>query len=292
MSEETPVESSVDSPGTAGTAGIAAGTDRAAPKVRSSFWRELPILLGIALVLAFLIKTFVAQAFFIPSGSMEQTLHGCGGCSGDRVLVEKLSYRFRDPQPGDIVVFRGADSWAPESRVSPPTNPVAWAARALGQLVGIAQPNEKDFIKRVIAVGGQTVRCCDAEGRVLVDGRPLTEPYVYVDGPATPDTGSFGPVLVPQGRLWVMGDHRNDSLDSRAHMADPGHGTVAVSDVIGRAFVIAWPPSRWNTLGTPSTVTASRPVGAAVPLTMSLAVMLPAGVWRWRRTRRLAARRR
>jgi signal peptidase I len=248
-------------------------------------------------VLAFLIKTFVAQAFFIPSGSMERTLHGCEGCSGDRVLVEKISYRFRDPHPGDIIVFRGADSWAPEVRVAPASNPFSWAMRGLGQLVGIAQPSEKDFIKRVIAVGGQTVQCCDTHGRVMVDGKPLTEPYIYVDGPPVEGTGPFGPVLVPPGRLWVMGDHRNNSADSRAHISDPEHGTVAVADVIGRAFVIAWPPSRWNTLGSPSTATPTAPaaasaapagvpalgaVGAAFPLTAGLVLALPVGLWRRR----------
>src|SRR5215475_1518592 len=144
---------------------------------KGAFWRELPVLLLIALVLAVLIKTFLVQAFFIPSSSMEKTLHGCPGCSGDRVLVNKLTYRFRDPRPGEIVVFRGPASWAPEVHIEGPSNILQRGIRAVGQVIGIAQPNEKDFIKRVIAVGGQTVQCCDSQGRVVVDGRPLDEPY-------------------------------------------------------------------------------------------------------------------
>ncbi|GLY74432.1 signal peptidase I [Actinoallomurus iriomotensis] len=214
------------------------------PRKRNrSFLRELPILIGVALVLSLLIKTFLVQAFFIPSESMERTLHGCAGCTGDRILVEKISYRVGDPKPGDIVVFRAPPAWEPETRVAKPTNPVRRAVNWVGAAFGVPQPNEKDLVKRVIAVGGQTVRCCDAQGRVLVDGHPLDEPYVYQD-----DHRQFGPITVPPGRLWVMGDHRSDSADSRFHLDDGHDGTVPAGNVIGRAFVIIWPPSRWNSL--------------------------------------------
>jgi signal peptidase I len=213
-------------------------------KKNRSFLRELPILIGVALVLSLLIKTFLVQAFFIPSESMERTLHGCAGCTGDRILVEKVGYHLHDPRPGDIVVFRAPPSWEPETQVPETRNPIRKAVNWVGAAFGVPQPNERDLVKRVIAVGGQTVRCCDKQGRVVVDGHPLNEPYIYQD-----DHRPFGPITVPQGHLWVMGDHRADSADSRFHLDDGSHGTVPVNDVIGRAFVIIWPPSRWNTLG-------------------------------------------
>jgi signal peptidase I len=215
-----------------------------AKKRNRSFLRELPVLIGVALVLSLLIKTFLVQTFFIPSESMERTLHGCPGCTGDRILVEKVGYRLHDPRPGDIVVFRAPPSWEPEVQLATPKNPVRRAINWVGGAFGVPQANEKDLVKRVIAVGGQTVRCCDAQGRVLVDGHPLNEPYIFEN-----DHRQFGPIKVPPGRLWVMGDHRADSADSRFHLQDGNNGTVPVDNVIGRAFVIIWPPSRWNTLG-------------------------------------------
>ncbi len=252
---------------------------------KGSFLRELPVLLLVALALAILIKTFLVQAFFIPSGSMEQTLHGCAGCSGDRVLVNKLVYRFGDPSPGEIIVFRGPESWAPEAQFSEPTNPVQRVLRGIGSAIGFAPPGEKDFVKRVIAVGGQTVECCDAEGRVTVDDRPLDEPYVYLSDPNSEPT-RFGPVTVPEGRLWVMGDHRDASLDSRGHIGDADQGTISTDDVIGKAFVIVWPPSRLGTLGTPATFAEASAAGAAAgtPYLLAAGVIGPiVGVRRRRR---------
>ena len=227
----------------AGVRGLLGRRNSKRPDRNRSFLRELAILLGVALVLSVLVKTFLIQAFFIPSESMEKTLHGCQGCTGDRILVDKVSYRFGGPQPRDVVVFRGPRSWTPEVA----TGSGGGVLSRLGELVGVPRANEMDFVKRVIAVGGQRVACCDAKGRVTVDGRPLDEPYIYQNSP----TGQrrFGPVTVPPHRLWVMGDHRSASADSRAHMTDEYSGTIAVDDVIGKAFVIVWPPARWNVLG-------------------------------------------
>jgi signal peptidase I len=226
-------------------------TDDSSPKSRGRFWRELPFLIVIALVLALLIKTFLVQAFFIPSGSMEPTLHGCTGCNGDRVLVNKLVYRIRDPHRGEIVVFRGPLSWqdTPEVTTSEPGNPASRFFHDIGSALGLAAPSSKDFIKRVIGLPGDHVVCCDAKGRITVNGHPLTEPYIYPG--AHPSDQPFD-VTVPPGRLWVMGDHRNASADSRFHLTDHD-GTIPISDVIGRAIIKIWPVSRWGLLPVPKT---------------------------------------
>jgi signal peptidase I len=200
------------------------------------------MLMVVALVLTFLIQTFLARVYEIPSGSMETTLHGCTGCTNDRVLVDKLSYHFGDPSPGDVIVFAGPPSWQDEDFQSKkPGNIFARAFQSVGSLVGLAPPDEKDLIKRVIAVGGQTVACCDSQNRVTVDGKPLVEPYIYyLPEAGPPSQAEFGPVRVPAGQLWVMGDSRNNSADSRV----PGHGPIPVANVIGKARFVVLPFSR------------------------------------------------
>ena len=249
---------------------------------KGSLLRELPVLLIIAFVLALLVKTFLVQAFFIPSGSMERTLHGCPGCTGDRVLVNKIPYWFGEPKPGDIVVFKGPSTWAPEVSVAPPSNWVSGTLLWLGRAIGVAPPSEDDFVKRVVAVGGQTVQCCDAQGRVTVDGKPLDEPYIFENNPI--QSRAFGPVTVPEGRLWVMGDHRSASADSRVHVNDRYAGTIGVSDVIGKASLIVWPPSRFSVLHAPD-IQGVEAEGA--PTAFGLAGALPVVAWRRRRRRRV-----
>ncbi|MCU1615710.1 MAG: lepB [Frankiales bacterium] len=244
-------------------------------KRKGSLLRELPVLLVIAFVLALLVKTFLVQAFFIPSGSMEQTLHGCPGCTGDRVLVNKVPYWFGEPKPGDIVVFKGPDTWTPEVTVTPPSNWFSGAVLWLGRAVGVAPPSEDDFIKRVIATAGQTVQCCDSRGRVTVDGKPLDEPYIYQNTPL--DQRAFGPVTVPEGRLWVMGDHRSNSADSRSHISDRYSGTIAVSDVIGKAAVVVWPLNRFHILHAPDIQGTS--ASGVLPV-VGLASAVPVAMWR------------
>jgi signal peptidase I len=250
---------------------------------KGSLLRELPVLLLVAFVLALIVKTFFVQAFFIPSGSMEETLHGCPGCTGDRVLVNKIPYWFGEPEPGDIVVFKGPDTWTPEVDVDEPDNWFTGALLWLGRTVGVAPPSEDDFVKRVIATEGQTVQCCDPEGRVTVDGEPLDEPYIFENTPE--ESRAFGPVTVPEGRLWVMGDHRSASADSKQHMSDRYSGTIAVDDVIGKAALIVWPINRFGTLESPDIqgLEASGAPGLAAsmaPVAVGLAGALPIVLWR------------
>ncbi|MPQ99886.1 signal peptidase I [Modestobacter sp. I12A-02628] len=253
---------------------------------KGSLLREIPVLLVVAVTLAVLIKTFLVQPFYIPSGSMERTLHGCVGCTADRILVTKPPYWTGDPEPGDIVVFRGPDTWASEITVAPAANWFTAGLRWVGQAVGVAAPSEDDFVKRVIATGGQTVQCCDAEGRVTVDGQPLDEPYVYEPEPI--ERRSFGPVTVPEGRLWVMGDHRSDSADSKYHVTDRWSGTVAVDDVIGKASVIIWPLDRITLLDSPDIQAgaAGPPPATGAPLDGGTVLLLPAALLAGRSRRR------
>jgi signal peptidase I len=195
------------------------------------------------LILALLIKTFVVQAFFIPSSSMENTLE-----IGDKVLVNKMIYDFRPIHRGDVVVFNGEGSWDPVTSQATPPLERLW--NAISGLFGTA-PGVHDYIKRVIGVPGDHVACCDARGRITVNGVPLNEKsYLYPGNP--PSTSRFN-IIVPPGRLWVMGDHRSVSFDSRGHEQDPGNGTVPEDRVVGRAFVIVAPVSRWRVLPIPAT---------------------------------------
>jgi signal peptidase I len=213
---------------------------------RRSFLRELPVIVVTALVISVLIKTFLVQAFFIPSGSMETTLHGCPTCLGDRVLVDKLVTHMGGVHRGDVVVFRDSSGWL--SGPTPTPGLRGHIHNAL-EFVGIAPSStETDLIKRVIGVGGDTVE--GHNGRVYVNGTPLDEPYVFKGN--SPSEGNFS-VTVPAGKLWVMGDHRAASADSRAHQDDPGQGFVPESDVVGRAFVIVWPLNRATLLHHPAT---------------------------------------
>jgi signal peptidase I len=221
-----------------------------------SFLRELPILLLVAVVLALVIKTFFVQAFFIPSGSMEDTLQ-----VGDRVLVNKLVYRFRDIHRGDVVVFNGLDSFVQDTdaRIAPPPrNAFERVGVGVRRLIGLGDPGEKDFIKRVIGVPGDTVACC-TKGQLTVNGKPLDEAgYVFED-----DRQPFGPVTVAPGKIWVMGDHRSQSSDSRAN------GQVPASRVLGRAVVVVWPASHAKGLRAPATFEHRPRVRAAARVSRS-----------------------
>ncbi|WP_246039769.1 signal peptidase I [Glycomyces buryatensis] len=213
-----------------------------------SLWIELPLLLVVAFSAAVLLRTFAVQPFYIPSGSMEQTLQ-----EGDKVLVLKLTQTLRTPQRGEVVVFRGTDSWDPEYRPSNSEDSfTSDVSTAVLDLIGLAEPDEKDFIKRVIAVGGDTVSCCDADGNVVVNGVSLHEDeYVYDNAPLDVEPGTchsrlFEELTIPEGQVWVMGDHRGNSKDSRCQ------GPVPVENLIGRAIALVWPTDRARNLEIPA----------------------------------------
>jgi signal peptidase I len=189
---------------------------------RHSFLREVPILVLLALAVAIFIKTFLVQAFFIPSSSMEPTL-----MPGDRVLVNKLAYRFGDLSRGDVVVFQN-----PNEAQLPDRNAVEALVHWLGEGLGFQQPENEDLIKRVIGLPGDTVEIRDHT--VMVNDKPVTEPYLSQQVLDT--MGDYGPVTVPDGELFVLGDNRGNSSDSRVI------GFVPERNVVGRAFVIIWPP--------------------------------------------------
>jgi signal peptidase I len=196
-------------------------------KSRSSFWRELPVLLGVAILVAILVRAFLLQTFYIPSQSMEHTLN-----IYDRVLVNKLVYDFRSPHRGEIIVFKAPSGWQ-------------------------SGPEGEDFIKRVIAVGGDRVECCDARQRIKINGHAIDEPYIYSEG-GVHDVAADEPftVTVPAGRLWVMGDHRSESGDSLEHWEqtdDVTLSTISEKAVVGRAFVVFWPVGRATWLSVPNT---------------------------------------
>ncbi|MCX4781327.1 signal peptidase I [Streptomyces sp. NBC_01264] len=264
--------------------------DGAAARPHRSFWKELPLLVGIALLLALLIKTFLVQAFSIPSDSMQNTLQ-----RGDRVLVDKLTPWFgSEPERGEVVVFHDPANWLSGE----PTPDPNIAQKALSWIGLMPSAEEKDLIKRTIAIGGDTVECKKG-GPVVVNGKELDEPYIY-PGNTPCDDFPFGPLTVPKGKIWVMGDHRQNSQDSRYHQQDSTHGFVPVSDVVGRAVVVAWPVTRWSTLPVPDTfdqpgigtqtkatalglgAAGLAPVGLG-PAALGFAGAVPVALWRRRR---------
>ena len=209
-----------------------------APRRRLPAWLELIVLVGVALVVSLCIKTFVMQMFFVPSESMEPLL-----VTDDRILVQKVSYWGNDVKRGDVVVFEDPGGWLGRG---PELNKVQSAMSAVG-----LYPAGGHLVKRVIAVGGDRVTCCNDDGRVTVNGVPLDESDYLVDG-QQPSAKEFD-VRVPVDRLWVMGDNRANSEDSRYHQDLRGNGTIPVENVVGKVFAVVWPLSRFSLLDRPET---------------------------------------
>lgn len=263
--------------------GSAAGQQ--AQRKQRSFWKELPILIGIALVLALLIKTFLVQAFSIPSDSMQNTLQ-----EGDRVLVDKLTPWFgSEPERGEVIVFHDPADWLAGEPTLDPN-----ALQTFLSWIGLMpSAEEKDLIKRVIGVGGDTVEC-KGTGPLKVNGKALNEPYVYPGNTpcSVDDNGGQFKVEIPEGFVWVMGDHRQNSRDSRYNQGDKNKGMVPVDEVVGRAVVKAWPINRWDTLPVPDTFdqpglgdpAPSAAVLTNAPNALALAGVVPVALWRRKRS--------
>jgi signal peptidase I len=200
---------------------------------KGSLLKELPILVIVALVVSLFIKSFLVQFFYIPSGSMENTLQ-----IKDRVAVNKVPFISNNIKRGDVVVFRDPDNWLPEI-VDYSTNQYISKAKSALVAVGVLpNPAKQYLVKRVVGVGGDRVVCCTKEGNLTINGVEVTEPYIFAGN--KPSEMNFD-VTVPKGKLWVMGDHRGASADSRYHQEDINKGFVPLSKVTGRVVGVIWP---------------------------------------------------
>lgn len=200
---------------------------------KRSFFQEFPVLIVVALVVSLFIKTFVVQFFFIPSGSMENTLQ-----IDDRVAVNRIPFISNNISRGDVVVFRDPDNWLPAADVSESPIVIAKLRTALVAVGVLPNPAKQYLVKRVVGVAGDHVICCTNTGKITVNGKEMIEPYIYAGN--VPSDMNFD-VTVPKGKLWVMGDHRGASADSRFHQEDINKGFVPLNRVTGRVLAVIWP---------------------------------------------------
>jgi len=200
---------------------------------KGSVLREFPILVIVALAVSLVIKTFIVQFFFIPSGSMENTLQ-----IRDRVAVNKIPFVSRNISRGDVVVFRDPANWLPEPFTAGENKVMAKIRTGLEAVGVLPNPAKQYLVKRVIGVAGDHVICCAKGGKLTINGKTTDEPYIFAGN--KPSEMEFN-VTVPAGKIWVMGDHRGSSADSRYHQEDVNHGFVPVSKVTGRVYAIIWP---------------------------------------------------
>ena len=207
---------------------------------KGSLLREIPIIIGSALIVSIIVKTFFLHFFFIPTGSMENTLQ-----VGDRIAVNKFGALFSEIKRGEIVVFADPDNWLGQAPDDKNSGLIGRGKDLLITIGVVPDPAKQYLIKRVIGVGGDTVICCDDQDKLQVNGKSVDEPYVYENDKAS--ESNFN-VTVPEGFIWVMGDHRGASSDSRFHTNDVNNGMVPLSKVVGRATFIVWPVSNLDFL--------------------------------------------
>lgn len=214
---------------------------------------EIPLVVVVTLLVITMLQTFVGRVYMIPSQSMEPTLHGCAGCTGDRIFVDKVSYHFSDPKPGDVIVFEGTDSWNSSFVSQRSQNSLVRGLQNVGAFVGLVAPDENDLVKRIIATGGQTVQCLEGDEGVKVNGKVIDSSYIQNPPayPVDPATGSdacggfyFGPVTVPADSYFMMGDNRTNSMDSRYHLGDQYQGTIPRDHIKGKVQFKIFPFNR------------------------------------------------
>jgi signal peptidase I len=229
------------------TSGATAGAEATIqPRRRGwmTFLRDVIVIILIAVLVSFLVKTFLVRSFYIPSGSMEDTLH-----VNDRILVDEITPRFGAYERGDIVVFQDPGGWLPPSTAeerSPVIEAVEWGL----SLVGLAAPDSDDhLVKRIVGLPGDHVVCCNAIGQITVNDVPVDESgYIKLSSGESAASGEQFDVVVPDSSLWVLGDNRYSSKDSRYNRDQPGDGFVPLENVVGRAFLVTWPLDRFGLL--------------------------------------------
>lgn len=237
--------------------GLDAGRDRR--RGWMSFLRDVVIIVLVAVLVSFLVKTFLVRSFYIPSGSMESTL-----MVNDRILVDEITPRFGGYDRGDIVVFRDPGGWLP-ARSDPPRSPIVEVIDWTLSLVGLSAPDSDDhLVKRILGVPGDRVICCNTIGQITINDVPVDETgYLQLPNPESPASAEAFDIVVPEDRLWVLGDNRYSSKDSRYNQEQPGEGFVPVENVVGRAFLITWPFDRLGLLAFHHEVFAGVPEPAA-----------------------------
>ncbi|MDO4631399.1 MAG: signal peptidase I [Corynebacterium sp.] len=231
-------------------------------KKPSPWYIEIPVVVLITIIFMSLLQTFVGRLYLIPSQSMEPTLVGCSGCVGDRIVVEKITYLFSDPKPGDVIVFEGTPSWNAGFVSHRSNNPIMRGVENVTSWLGFTAPDENNLVKRVIATGGQTVQCLQGDPGVMVNGKKVDDSFTRQppEHPVSDTANSsqacggafFGPITVPEGRLFMMGDNRTNSADSRYHLGDEYQGTIPLENVKGKVQWIILPFSRIGAVDDPN----------------------------------------